>query len=54
MMINLTVDVLFDALCRIVQYKPKNLEEEIKQKAYIEVFRWILNRENYSDEVPFD
>ena len=50
MMINLTVDVLFDALCRIVQYKPKNLEEEIKQKAYIEVFRWILNRENYYDE----
>ena len=51
---NLTDDILFEALCRIVQYKPKSFEEEIKQKAYIEVFRWILNRENYYDEVPFD
>lgn len=36
---------ILQLLCRIAQYEPKNAEEAVKQKAYIEVLQFILEED---------
>lgn len=44
-MMNLSEDRVFKALCKVVRHEPRNAEEVVKRKAYIEVFKWLLSEE---------